>query len=122
MSTLVPLVVSYMDFADIISSANFLYSLGMLLEFASFLWMRRKLLEVKRPFSIPIGFLGLIVMCLIPSVFLVYVMVVATKPILLINGLLTLFGIAWDFFMNLCRSKICFEFNKGEEQLDNSDM
>ncbi|PON65203.1 Amino acid/polyamine transporter [Parasponia andersonii] len=120
-STLVPLAVSYMDFADIISSANFLYSLGMLLEFASFLWLRRKLPEVKRPFSVPMGFTGLVLMCLIPSVFLVYVMAVATKPVLLISALLTLFGIAWYFFMNVCRSKKWFEFNKGEEQLANGD-
>ncbi|XP_062076703.1 probable polyamine transporter At3g13620 [Humulus lupulus] len=120
-STVVPLVVSYMDFADIISSANFLYSLGMLLEFASFLWLRRKSPEVKRPFSVPLGFSGLVVMCLIPSVFLVYVMTVATKPVLLISSLLTLVGIGWYFLMNLCRSKMWFQFIKGENQLDKDD-
>lgn len=108
-----------MDFANIISSANFLYSLGMLLEFASFLWLRRKLAGVKRPFSVPMGLGGLVVMCLIPSGFLVYVMTVATKTVLLISGLLTLFGIGLYFFMNLCRAKMWFEFNKGGEMLDN---
>ncbi|KAL2515818.1 uncharacterized protein Fot_29789 [Forsythia ovata] len=45
--------VSYMDYTDIISSANFLYSLGMLLEFASFLWLRRKFPTMKRPYRVP---------------------------------------------------------------------
>ncbi|EXC30898.1 Serine/threonine exchanger SteT [Morus notabilis] len=121
-STMVPLVVSYMDFANIISSANFLYSLGMLLEFSSFLWLRKKLPQVKRPFSVPMGLGGLVFMCLIPSGFLVYVMAVATKPVLLISTLLTLFGIAWYFFMNICRKKMWFEFNKGEEKLDGEDI
>ena len=121
-SAIVPLPISYMDFADIISSANFLYSLGMLLEFASFLWLRRKLPEVKRPFSVPLGLPGLVVMCLIPSVFLIFVMTVATKIVLLISSSFTAFGIAWYFFINISRSKMWFDFNRGEDQLDNMDV
>ncbi|KAL2489610.1 Amino acid transporter [Forsythia ovata] len=51
LSTVVALGVSYMDYTDIISSANFLYSLGMLLEFASFLLLRRKFPTRKRPYG-----------------------------------------------------------------------
>ncbi|KAL0390374.1 UNVERIFIED_CONTAM: putative polyamine transporter [Sesamum calycinum] len=41
-STLIAIGVSYMSYTDIVASANFLYSLGMLLEFSSFLWLRWK--------------------------------------------------------------------------------
>ncbi|KAH7532302.1 probable polyamine transporter At3g13620 [Ziziphus jujuba] len=120
-STVIALSASYMNFTEIISSANFLYSLGMLLEFASFLWLRRKLPSVKRPFKVPLALPGLVIMCLIPSVFLVYVMVVATKPVILISALFTLFGICWYFFMDICKSKMWLDFGKDEEILDGDD-
>ncbi|KAK3204924.1 hypothetical protein Dsin_018970 [Dipteronia sinensis] len=121
-STLVALAVSYMEFANIISCVNFLYSLGMLLEFASFLWLRRKLPTLKRPFRVPLELPGLVVLSLVPSGFLVYVMVVATKTVYLVSALLTLFGIFWYFFMNLCKSKMWFEFNIVGQKYNNGDI
>ncbi|KAF3444411.1 hypothetical protein FNV43_RR14103 [Rhamnella rubrinervis] len=117
-STLITLSVSYMNFTEIISSANFLYSLGMILEFASFLWLRKKLPEIKRPFTVPMGLPWLVLMCLIPLVFLVFVMVTATKTVFFVSALLTLFAILWYFFMDHCKSKMWFEFSKGEEKFD----
>ncbi|TXG73075.1 hypothetical protein EZV62_001654 [Acer yangbiense] len=121
-STLIALAVSYMDFANIIYCVNFLYSLGMLLEFASFLWLRRKLPTLKRPFKVPLELPGLVVLCLVPSGFLVYVMVVATRTVYLVSALLTLFGIFWYFFMNLCKSKMWFEFNIVGQKFNNGDI
>ncbi|KAL0460494.1 UNVERIFIED_CONTAM: putative polyamine transporter [Sesamum latifolium] len=57
-STLVAVAVSYLNFPDIISSVNFSYSLGMLLEFASFLWLRRKFAEANRPYKVPLPLQG----------------------------------------------------------------
>ncbi|CAL1386139.1 unnamed protein product [Linum trigynum] len=110
-STVITLGCSYMDFADIISSANFLYTLGMLLEFAAFLWLRRKLPELKRPYRVPMRLPGLIVMCLIPSGFLVIIMVVATKTVLLVSGLMTAGAVGWFFLMKFCKAKRLCIFN-----------
>lgn len=122
LSTGIALGVSYMSFEDIISSVNFLYSLGMLLEFASFLWLRRKLPTLKRPFEVPLGLPWLVVMCLVPSGFLVYVMAVATRTVYLVSALLTLAGIAWYFFMNFCKSKMWLEFNNSGEKWGDQDF
>ncbi|XP_022754352.1 probable polyamine transporter At3g13620 [Durio zibethinus] len=121
-STLITAAASYMNFADLISSANFLYSLGMLLEFASFLWLRRKLPTIKRPFKVPMELPGLIVMCLIPSVFLVYVMSVATGTVFLVSCILTAFTIVWYFVMNFCKSKKWIEFNNDGQNLKDEDL
>ncbi|CAI0409910.1 unnamed protein product [Linum tenue] len=108
LSTAIILGCSYMDFANIISSANLLYTLGMLLEFATFLWLRRKLPEQKRPYKVPMRLPGLIVMCLIPSGFLVIILVVATKTVLLVTGLMTLGAIGGHFLMKICKvKKLC---------------
>lgn len=114
-SMLIAIAISYLNFSDIISSVNFLYSLGMLLEFASFLWLRKKMPDIKRPFEVQLGMWGLVIMCLIPSGFLIYIMTVATTTVFLVSSLLTLFGILWYFFMNLCKSKDWCRFTSAED-------
>ncbi|XP_047313810.1 probable polyamine transporter At3g13620 [Impatiens glandulifera] len=109
--TVVALGVSCLGFVSIISAVNFLYSLGMLLEFLSFLWLRKKMPFLTRPYKVPMGLPGLIVMCLLPSVFLVYVMFIGTPIVYLMSGSMTLLGVVWYFLMNLCKSKKWLEFN-----------
>uniref|UniRef100_A0A803KLV8 Uncharacterized protein n=2 Tax=Chenopodium quinoa TaxID=63459 RepID=A0A803KLV8_CHEQI len=113
-SMVIALAISYLDFTDIISSVNFLYSLGMLLEFASFLWLRRKMPAIKRPYRVPLEMLGLVIMCFIPSVFLIYVMVVANRTVFIVSALLTLLGILWYFLMKLCKTGGWCTFNTDE--------
>ncbi|KAE8036969.1 hypothetical protein FH972_009599 [Carpinus fangiana] len=111
LSTVISLAVSHMNFTDIRSSANFLYSLGMLLEFASFVWLRSKLPTMKRPYRVPLQLSGLVIMCSIPSAFLVVIMALATKKVYLVSGVMTAGGIGWYFLMKLCKSKKLFKFN-----------
>ncbi|KAK8643594.1 hypothetical protein V6N13_012882 [Hibiscus sabdariffa] len=115
LSTLITIGMSYMDFTDIISSANLLYSLGMLLEFASFVWLRRKLPGIKRPYRVPLRIPGLVAMCLIPSAFLVVIMVIATKIVYLVSGLMTVGAIGWYFLMNFCRQKKLLKYSIAED-------
>ncbi|KAJ0806591.1 putative amino acid/polyamine transporter I [Helianthus annuus] len=114
-STLITLSVSQMDFTDIVASANFIYSLGMLLEFASFVWLRRKFPTLSRPYKVPLGVPGLVVMCLVPSAFLVVIMVIATKIVFLVSGLMTVGAVLWYFLMNYCKLKGWFVFANGDE-------
>ncbi|MED6180884.1 hypothetical protein PIB30_014217 [Stylosanthes scabra] len=109
-STIIALAMSFLSFTEIISTVNFLYSLGMLLEFASFLWLRRKFPSLKRPFEVPLGMKGLILMCLVPSVLLVYVMSVATTTVFVASAFLTSVGILLYYFMHLCKAKKWVEF------------
>ncbi|PHT56654.1 putative polyamine transporter [Capsicum baccatum] len=116
LATAFSLGMSYMNFTVIISSANFLYSLGMLLEFASFIWLRRKFPLIKRPYRVPMKLPRLMIMCLIPCVFLVFVMVIATKVVIYISVLMTVGGIVWYFFIKLCKSKKWLKFNDYVEE------
>lgn len=117
-SMLIALAASYLNFTDIISSVNFLYSLGMLLEFASFLWLRKMMPEIKRPYQVPLGMWGLVIMCLIPSGFLIYVMIVAAWTVYCVSALLTLCGILWYFLMKYCKSKELCKFASAEGKLE----
>nr|AFK39326.1 unknown [Lotus japonicus] len=120
-STVIAMGVSFLTFTEIISTVNFLYSLGMLLEFACFLRLRRKFPTLKRPFEVPLGLFGLVLMCLVPSVLLVYVMSVATKIVYVASAFLTTFGIGLYFFMNLCKSKRWIEFSKVGDKLEEEE-
>ncbi|XP_028757388.1 probable polyamine transporter At3g13620 [Neltuma alba] len=117
-STLIALGVSYMNFQDIISSANLLYSLGMLLEFASFLWLRWKSPMLDRPFRVPVKLPLLVIMCLIPSAFLILIIAIATKIVYLVSGIMTVAGIGFFFLMTVCKSKNWMKFNVGKVDED----
>ncbi|XP_048140361.1 probable polyamine transporter At3g13620 isoform X3 [Rhodamnia argentea] len=114
LSTAICLGFSYMNFTSIISSANFLYSLGMLLEFASFLWLRRKMPALKRPYRVPLSLPWLAVLSLVPCGFLVVIMVYATKVVYLVSGLMTVGGIGWFFLMRFCKSRKILKFSNGD--------
>ncbi|KAK4408655.1 putative polyamine transporter [Sesamum angolense] len=117
-STLIAIGVSYMSYTDIVASANFLYSLGMLLEFSSFLWLRWKSPQMNRPYRVPLRLPALIVMCLVPSAFLVFIMAIATKTVYLVSGLMTIGEIGWFFLMNVCKSKGLLHFKSNLEDHD----
>ncbi|KAI6670839.1 hypothetical protein NL676_005724 [Syzygium grande] len=113
-TTALSLGFSYMNFTSIISSANFLYSLGMLLEFASFLWLRRKMPALKRPYRVPLSLPWLTVLSLVPCGFLLVILVYATKVVYLVSGLMTVGGIGWFFMMRFCKSRKILNFSEGD--------
>ena len=115
LSTSISPGVSFINFTNIRSSANFLYSLSMLLEFSSFLWLRRKFPMLKRPYRVPLRLPMLVFMCLVPCAFLVVIMVVATKKVYLVSAIMTVAGIGWYFLMKLCKSKKWLKFNTDGE-------
>ncbi|CAN6312591.1 unnamed protein product [Urochloa humidicola] len=110
-SSAVTLAVSFLAFDDVVATANFLYSLGTLLEFAAFLWLRARLPDLKRPYRVPLPLPALAVMCAVPSAFLVYVCAVAGWRVFALAGALTALGVALHAAMRVCRSKKWLGFN-----------
>ncbi|XP_047319876.1 probable polyamine transporter At3g13620 [Impatiens glandulifera] len=121
LSMIITIAMSFMEFEVIVASANFLYGLGMILEFSAFLWLRRKFPGMKRPYKVPLGLFGLTVMCLVPTGFLVLIMVIASRQVYLISGVMTVAGILWYFLMRLCKSKKWLKFmeDDGRVELEN---
>ncbi|CAD6211335.1 unnamed protein product [Miscanthus lutarioriparius] len=56
----IALGMSFLSFDSIVVVTNFLYSLGMLLEFAAFVWLRAKRPDMPRPYRVPSAFLVLV--------------------------------------------------------------
>ncbi|XP_009386129.2 probable polyamine transporter At3g13620 [Musa acuminata AAA Group] len=114
-SSLITLAISFMSFNDIINSANFLYGLGMLMEFSAFLWLRKKEPNLKRPYRVPMRLPGLVLLCLVPSAFLIFVMAIASWKVFAICAALTALGIAVYYTMAVCKSRGCLAFMDEEE-------
>jgi amino acid transporter len=120
-SSAVTLAVScFLAFDEVVATANFLYSLGTLLEFAAFLWLRASQPDLKRPYRVPLSSLpALAAMCAVPSVFLVYVCVVAGWKVFALAGALTALGVGLHSAMRLCRAKRWLRFEGQQGQVDN---
>nr|CAB3495800.1 unnamed protein product [Digitaria exilis] len=110
-SSAVALAVSFLGFDDVVATANFLYSLGTLLEFAAFLCLRARMPDLKRPYRVPLPLPALVAMCAVPSAFLAYVCVVAGWRVFALAGALTALGVGLHGVMKLCRSKEWLSFN-----------
>ncbi|KAG4205700.1 hypothetical protein ERO13_A04G118900v2 [Gossypium hirsutum] len=75
---------SWMSFQEILEFLNFLYSIGMLLEFAAFIKLRIKKPDLHRPYRVPLETFGVTMLCLPPALLLVLVMCLASATTFII--------------------------------------
>ncbi|KAF0912006.1 hypothetical protein E2562_012814 [Oryza meyeriana var. granulata] len=122
-TTAITLAMSFTSFNTIVASANFLYSLGMLLEFAAFVWLRAKKPGMPRPYAVPLRRLPAIVaLCLVPSGFLVFVMAIAGWKVYAISAVFTVAGVAVYYLMDLCKAKGWLKFSAAAVDRDGDAM
>jgi amino acid transporter len=110
----IALGMSFLSFDSIVAVTNFLYSLGMLLEFAAFVWLRVKRPDLSRPYRVPMGTAGVAVMCAVPSAFLVLVMAVAGWKVCMAGAAFTGAGVVVYYVMAFCKARECFKFGHAE--------
>ncbi|KAJ1296953.1 hypothetical protein BS78_01G340800 [Paspalum vaginatum] len=107
----IALAMSFLSFNSIVAAANFLYSLGMLLEFAAFVRLRIKRPDLPRPYRIPARLPAAVALCLVPSAFLVFVMAIAGWKVYAISAAFTAAGVGVYCLMRFCRSRGCLSFS-----------
>ncbi|KAJ7549212.1 hypothetical protein O6H91_07G045800 [Diphasiastrum complanatum] len=86
------LVLSWLRFQEIIEILNFLYCLGMLLEFAAFICLRMKQPNLVRPYKIPVSTMGAVLLCLPPCALIIIVMSIASLQTMFFSFLCSLVG------------------------------
>lgn len=84
---------SWMSFQEILEFLNFLYSIGMLLEFAAFIRLRIKKPDLHRPYRVPLQTFGVTMLCLPPALLLVLVMCLASLKTFIVSGIVIIIGI-----------------------------
>ncbi|GKV19846.1 hypothetical protein SLEP1_g30054 [Rubroshorea leprosula] len=83
---------SWMSFQEILEFLNFLYAIGMLLEFAAFIKLRLKKPDLHRPYRVPLQTCGATMLCLPPAMLLILVMCLASLKTFLVSGAVILLG------------------------------
>lgn len=84
---------SWMSFQEIVEFLNFLYAVGMLLEFAAFVKLRINKPDLHRPYKVPLQTFGVTILCVFPTVLLLLVMCLASWKTFLVSGFVVLLGL-----------------------------
>ncbi|XP_078177998.1 amino acid permease family protein [Carex rostrata] len=104
------IILSCMSFQEIIEFLNFLYALGMLLEFAAFIKLRIKKPDLYRPYKIPVNTIGAVIICIPPTVLLVVVMCLASTRTFVVTGCVMIFGFLLYFVIEKLKETKWVEF------------
>ncbi|XP_074273686.1 putative polyamine transporter At1g31830 [Silene latifolia] len=87
------LALSWLEFDDIVAAENFLYCFGMILEFMAFLVLRIKHPDLDRPYKIPIGRVGCILMCIPPTALICLVLTFSSVKVLVVSLIAVVIGL-----------------------------
>ncbi|PKA62806.1 putative polyamine transporter [Apostasia shenzhenica] len=87
------LLLSWLSFQEILEFLNFLYAIGMLLEFAAFVKLRVKKPDLQRPYKVPLSTFWAFMLCIPPSFLLVLVMCLASTRTFVVSSIVFLLGI-----------------------------
>lgn len=90
------MLLSWLSFQEIVAAENFLYCFGMIMEFAAFLKLRIKHPVAARPFKIPLGTVGSVLMCIPPTVLLLLVVVLASRKVMALSLLAVAVGLVLE--------------------------
>ncbi|KAG1355426.1 polyamine transporter RMV1 [Cocos nucifera] len=109
------LLLSWMSFQQIIAAENILYCFGMLLEFFAFIRLRIKYPMVTRPFKIPLGISGSILMLVPPTLLILVELAFASPKIMVISLFVVIIGLVLQPCLKLVEKKQWLRFSKSPE-------
>eukprot|EP01018_Ginkgo_biloba_P008375 Gb_04957 [translate_table: standard] len=115
------LFLSSMSFQEIVAAENYLYCFGMFAEFAAFIWLRFKQPAMSRPYKVPLGTLGAILLCLPPSLLLILVVAVASLKVMAVSITAVMIGFILCPCLDILNKKKWVKFATCSEFPDLSD-
>ncbi|KAF8406659.1 hypothetical protein HHK36_008749 [Tetracentron sinense] len=87
------ILLSWLSFQEIVAAENFLYCFGMILEFIAFVKLRIKYPAASRPYKIPVGTTGAILMCIPPTILICVVLALASFKVMIVSLLAVMVGL-----------------------------
>lgn len=111
-------LLSWMSFQEILAADNFLYCLGMLLEFLAFIRLRMKYPRAPRPYKIPLGTTGVILMLVPPTIVICVLIALASFKVMIISLGAMLIGCALQPCLKLAEEKSWMGFSKSSDLPD----
>ncbi|CAA2992781.1 probable polyamine transporter At1g31830 isoform X1 [Olea europaea var. sylvestris] len=95
-------LLSWLSFQEIVAAENFLYCFGMILEFIAFVRLRIIAPTSPRPYKIPVGTIGAILMCIPPTMLICVVLFFSSLKVLIVS----LVAVAIGLVMQPCLKHI----------------
>ncbi|GAB2230282.1 hypothetical protein Droror1_Dr00014542 [Drosera rotundifolia] len=105
------LLLSWLSFDEIVAAENFLYCFGMILEFIAFIMLRIKQPNASRPFKIPGGLIGAILMCIPPTILIVVVLVLSSVKVMVVSLIAVAIGLVLQPALKYAERKRWMKFS-----------
>ncbi|XP_065878866.1 probable polyamine transporter At1g31830 [Euphorbia lathyris] len=105
------ILLSWLSFQEIVAAENFLYCFGMILEFIAFIRLRIQCPDAPRPYKIPVGTVGAIVMCIPPTLLICVVLALSTLKVMVVSLVAVAIGLVLQPGLKYCEKKRWFKFS-----------
>ncbi|KAL5077755.1 hypothetical protein RYX36_016739 [Vicia faba] len=117
------ILLSWLSFEEIVAAENFLYCFGMILEFIAFILLKIKKPNAARPFKVPGGKVGAIVMCIPPTILIGFVLAFSTLKVMVISLIAMVIGLVMQPCLKFVERKKWIKFSVSPElpDLDNGE-
>ncbi|PIN18608.1 Amino acid transporter [Handroanthus impetiginosus] len=111
-------LLSWLSFQEIVAAENFLYCVGMMLEFIAFVRLRIIAPNVPRPYKIPVGTVGAVLMCVPPTLLICVVLAFSSVKVLIVSLVALSFGIIMQPCIKHSEKKKWLKFSTSSELPD----
>uniref|UniRef100_F6I0A0 Polyamine transporter n=1 Tax=Vitis vinifera TaxID=29760 RepID=F6I0A0_VITVI len=112
------LLLSWMSFQEIIAAENFLYCFGMILEFIAFVRLRIKYPAASRPYKIPLGTVGSILMCVPPTILICIVLALSSLKVAVVSLIAVIIGLVLQPCLKCIERKRWLKFSVSSDLPD----
>ncbi|XP_058223907.1 probable polyamine transporter At1g31830 isoform X2 [Rhododendron vialii] len=112
------ILLSWLSFEEIVAAENFLYCFGMILEFISFIRLRIKYPATSRPFKIPVGTVGSILLCIPPTISIGVVLALSSLKVAVISLVAVVIGLVMQPCLKHVEKKKWLKFSENSDLPD----
>ncbi|KAL6979983.1 hypothetical protein U1Q18_021634 [Sarracenia purpurea var. burkii] len=112
------ILLSWLSFQEIIAAENFLYCFGMILEFIAFVRLRMKYPATSRPYKIPVGTIGSILLCTPPTVLICVLLVLSSLKVMVISLVAISIGLVMQPCLKHVEQKKLLKFSQSPDLPD----
>uniref|UniRef100_A0A6N2LK36 Amino acid permease/ SLC12A domain-containing protein n=1 Tax=Salix viminalis TaxID=40686 RepID=A0A6N2LK36_SALVM len=101
------ILLSWLSFQEIVAAENFLYCFGMIMEFIAFVKLRIEYPAAPRPYKIPVGTVGAILICIPPTLLILVVLALASLKVMAISSVAVIIGLIMQPCLGYAEKKRC---------------
>ncbi|KAL0383909.1 UNVERIFIED_CONTAM: Polyamine transporter RMV1 [Sesamum radiatum] len=115
------ILLSWLSFQEIVAAENFLYCFGMIMEFIAFVKLRIDHPAASRPYKVPVGTAGAILMCVAPTLLILVVLALASFKVMGLSLFAILIGLVLQPCLKYTEKKRWLRFSENAHKLSKTE-